>query len=74
MRDSVLSARYSSICNVLHLWYISLIPTYRVHRLYDKHNMVSNPELTWVRVNECGVTGNSVAWKFCLGDNSVALF
>ena len=27
MRDSVPSARYSSGCNVLHLWSISLIPT-----------------------------------------------
>ena len=30
MRDSVPSARYSSVCNVLHLWSISLIATYRV--------------------------------------------
>ena len=35
MRDSVPSARYSSICNVLRLWKISLIPTYRVYQLYD---------------------------------------
>ena len=35
MRDSVLSARYSSVCNVLRQWSISLIPTYRVYRLYD---------------------------------------
>ena len=28
MRDSVPSARYSSICNVLRLWRISLIPTF----------------------------------------------
>ena len=36
MRDSVPSTRYSSVCNVLRLWNISLIPTYRVYRLYDK--------------------------------------
>ena len=35
MRDSVPSARYSSVCNVLRLWSILLIPTYRVYRLYD---------------------------------------
>ena len=35
MRDSVPSARYSSVCNVLCQWNISLIPTYRVYRLYD---------------------------------------
>ena len=35
MRDSVPSARYSPVCNVLRLWRISLIPTYRVYRLYD---------------------------------------
>ena len=31
MRDSVPSARHSSICNVLHQWRIWLIPTYRVY-------------------------------------------
>ena len=35
MRDSVPSMRYLSVYNVLHLWRISLIPTYRVYRLYD---------------------------------------
>ena len=45
MRDSVPSARYSSICNVLRLLSISLIPTYRVYRLYDtfvltKYNLI----------------------------------
>ena len=35
MRVSVFSARYSSVCNVSRLWNISLIPTYRVYRLYD---------------------------------------
>ena len=29
------SVRYPSICNVLHLWRISRIPTYRVDLLYD---------------------------------------
>ena len=35
MRDSVPSVRYSSVCNVLRQWSISLMPTYRVYRLYD---------------------------------------
>ena len=35
MRDSVPSVSYSSVCNVLRQWSISLIPTYRVYRLYD---------------------------------------
>ena len=35
MCDSVPSARYSSVCNVLRQWSISLIRTYRVYRLYD---------------------------------------
>ena len=35
MCDSVPSASYSSVCNVLRQWNISLIPTYRVYRLYD---------------------------------------
>ena len=42
MLDSVSSARYSSVCNVLRQWSISFIPTYRVgyhrvYRLYDNY-------------------------------------
>ena len=35
MRDSVRNARYSRVYNALRQWSISLIPTYRVYRLYD---------------------------------------
>ena len=35
MRDSAPSPRYSAICNALHQWKTSLIPTCRVYRLYD---------------------------------------
>ena len=35
MRDTVPSLRYSPVCNVLRQWKTSLIPTYRVYRLYD---------------------------------------
>ena len=35
MRDSLPSARYSPVCNVLRQWKTSLILTYRVYRLYD---------------------------------------
>ena len=35
MRDSVHSARYSPVCNVLRQWKTSLIPIYKVYRLYD---------------------------------------
>ena len=38
MCDSVPNARYSSVCNVLHQWSISLIPTYTVYQLYDNNN------------------------------------
>ena len=27
--------RYLGICNVLHIWHIRAIPTYRLYRLYD---------------------------------------
>ena len=37
MRDSVPSASYSSVCNVLRQWNISLIPTYRVYLHYDNN-------------------------------------
>ena len=35
MRDSLPNARYSPICNVLRQWKTSLIPIYKVYRLYD---------------------------------------
>ena len=41
MRGSVPSARYSPICNVLRQWKTSLIPIYRVYRLYDISAVVS---------------------------------
>ena len=30
-----IAPRYSSVCNVLRQWSISLIPTYKVYRLYN---------------------------------------
>ena len=42
MRDSVPSARYLSVCNVLCQWRIWLIPTYRVYRLYDTEDFSSS--------------------------------
>ena len=36
MHDSVPSARYPPTCNVVRQWKTSLIPTYRVYRLYEK--------------------------------------
>ena len=35
MCDIVPSARYSSVCNVLHQWRIWLTPTYRVYRMIE---------------------------------------
>ena len=37
MRESVPTARYSPVCNVLRQWKTSLILTYRVYRLYDNY-------------------------------------
>ena len=42
MRDSLPSARYSPICNVLRQWKTSLILTYRVYRLYDEKLVVAD--------------------------------
>ena len=56
MRDSVRSARYSSVCNVLCQWRIWLIPTYRVGRLYDiflfcQHNIKEIIIIYYVKKN-----------------------
>ena len=40
MRDSVPSARYPPICNVLRQWKTSLIPIYRIYRLYDNDYII----------------------------------
>ena len=36
MHESVPTARYSPVCNVLRQWKTSLILTYRVYRLYER--------------------------------------
>ena len=33
--ETVHRLRYFRFCNVLHIWTIRAIPTYRVYRLYD---------------------------------------
>ena len=38
MSESVPTARYSPVCNVLRQWKTSLILTYRVYRLYDSYS------------------------------------
>ena len=50
MRDSVPSASYSSVCNVLRQWNIPLIPTYRVYRLYDIESMIHANSLHLARM------------------------
>ena len=35
--------RYLGICNVLHIWHIRAIPTYRVYRLYDNIDCTNQP-------------------------------
>ena len=42
IRDSAPRARYSSVCNLLRLWRISLTPTYRVYRFYYIYTTVIN--------------------------------
>ena len=42
MRESVPTARYSPVCNVLRQWKTSLILTYRVYRLYDNTALYNN--------------------------------
>ena len=34
--ETVHRLRYFRFCNVLHIWTIRAIPTYRVYRLYDE--------------------------------------
>ena len=45
MCDSLTSAIYSPVCNVLRQWKTSLIPTYRVYRLYDSYSYYSPVDL-----------------------------
>ena len=65
MRDSLPSARYPPICNVLRQWKTSLIPIYRVYRLYDiyiykykktfKNEQRNRDDTAKKRVNTSGV-------------------
>ena len=45
MRESVPTARYSPVCNVLRQWKTSLILTYRVYRLYDNSALVAKQQV-----------------------------
>ena len=58
MRGSVPIARYSHVCNVLRQWKTSLIPTYRVYRLYDIECM----DMAWLPVpSQCQRVGTYVS-------------
>ena len=46
MRDSLPSARYPPVCNVLRQWKTSLILTYRVYRLCDSYSYYSPVDLS----------------------------
>ena len=49
--ESVHRLIYFRFCNVLHIWTIRAIPTYRVYRLYDIIIMVSVCLLTTIYTN-----------------------
>ena len=59
MRESVPTARYSPVCNVLRQWKTSLILTYSVYRLYDiktfKNEQRSKDAAARKRPNTSGV-------------------
>ena len=57
MRESVPTARYSPVCNVLRQWKTSLILTYRVYRLYDK-NKNKNKKPKWRFLTSLGAHVN----------------
>ena len=59
MRDSLPSARYSPICNVLRQWKTSLIPIYRVYRLYDTYIIVHKDSCNFIETSPVPRT-----WKF----------
>ena len=40
--ESVHRLSYFLFCNVLHIWTIRAIPTYRVYRLYDTRNELAS--------------------------------
>ena len=64
------SVSYSSVCNVLRLWSISLIPTYRVYRFYDYANLspqlcVMSPQLcvtSSLLPPHCHLTPSDLPW------------
>ena len=50
--------RYFGICNVLHIWHIRAIPTYRVYRLYDRNGRQLNmgyEAREWACILGCGL-------------------
>ena len=52
-RDSVPSARYSSVCNVLRQWRIWIIPTYRVVDSMTTDSMIMKQGWLYIEVANC---------------------
>ena len=65
MRESVPTARYSPVCNVLRQWKTSLILTYRVYRLYDScvRTRIYIEDMRTKKVNECAVTSERIVFS-----------
>ena len=71
MRDSVPSASYSSVCNVLRQWNIPLIPTYRVYRLYDTlSKLIQTSNAQNFKIKTTNVHGNVSTQKGFLQANT----
>ena len=69
MCDSLPSPRYSPVCNVLRQWKTSLIPTYRVYRLYDIYTaahaefIIMIMIISWVWPSVCPHFGGKFVWN-----------
>ena len=63
--ETVHRLRYFRFCNVLHIWTIRAIPTYRVYRLYKGETLVLAHEVTYELYNTTIIiTVNYVALFF----------
>ena len=70
--ESVPRPRYFRFCNVLHIWTIRAIPTYRVYRLYDIASILSESRKVRLALGHLqGMIFTSIKWVSAASDPQV---
>ena len=72
--ESVHRLRYFRFCNVLHIWTIRAIPTYRVYRLYDIYSRGQGNASVLVRILALGRLSMEQGATIAISSAEVSIF